>query len=837
MNPRRAVPVAGVLRAPSLLPSGPRSVLRSLLRALAFVVAAPLAASADDLESVDEALVLYVGAEISPDGDAILDILDDVISSVIGKVQIHVSDGDTESESVVEFQKAYSDFSCLAAWPAHFARDGSWFDPLVSLFTPEPSFFRPLERYGTEPELLPQCSRASPAHTFLGPDEPREMLSFVVSDTDAPDWKNIELGLREALGGVVPPSGASALSTLICPRILQIRTPVRAAVRLRPQVATMADLIRTAADSLPPLPGRGPLDLLEPVAVIPTVAFRNGTHDFSFERQPEHNVIDVYFEHAAPLRGRVHGPGSRQVRPEHCLDHDSADWPASRNLALRLDQSLRFVWKQVGASTIDPAIADDSVRCRLDVLAGRTFETFLPPFGTATGSHGDFDVCVAAAPAPDPAADAREPGGADVAAPQPAVEPAPGFPPMRTTVDASRQSAPHSDRSPVETWTVIEAYEDLDSWWHTHATEIESTDVAVDRADAVRSLLPANTRSAPTGFGRVSDFADFPDSPTIVVERDRMHLAGEAELKTAGSSNNRTAFLTTFDVPVVSAASIPEPAPPEFRIRKSSVYTLAHLRARQGGERCLSFARRDEAKELLETYRSYFLGPAYAPFADLPEHKEAVLLLCAGHGPAGDLTGAKLGPALLRALHKQYPGRFARENTDIRATLLHQIGEVTARRYYLFGHSILTHFQPGTKADILRKPAGAENLVLCGLVPGLRVIERGDPKTDVCEVDSDGNFAVQADKSVAGKLYDVTLPTTLDEQVRCEPVPAAAGSANSATHPEATAVEPSGPPAPRRRGCGDDELPDPHAVLAKMSSLPYVFRAALDVAYAFVPPR
>ena len=819
MSRRRAVPVAGVLRAPSLLPSGPRSVFRSLLRVLAFVVAAPLAAGADDLESVDEALVLYVGAEIPPDGDAILDILDDVITrDGIGEVRIHVSDGHTES--VVEFQEAYLDFSCLAAWTAHFTRDDSWINPLVRLFTLEPSFFRPLERYGTEPGLLPQCSRAPPAHTFLGPDEPREMLSFLVSDADAPDWKNIELNLREALGGVIPPSGASALSTLICPRILQIRTPVRAALRLRPQVAKMADLIRTAAHSLPSLPGRGPLDLLEHVAGIPTVAFRNGTHGFSFERQPEHNVIDVYFEHAAPLQGRVHGPGSRQVRPEHCLDHDSADWPASRNLALRLDQGLRFVWKQVAASTIDPATADDSVRCRLDVLAGRTFETFHPPFGTATGPHGDFDVCVAAAPAPDPAA-----------------EPAPEFPPMRTTVDASRQSAPHADRSPVETWTVIEAYEDLSSWWHTHATEIESTDVAVDRANAVRGLLPANARSAPTGFGRVSDFADFPDSPTIVVERDRMYLAGEAELTTAGRSNNRTAFLTTFDVPVVSAASIPEPAPPEFRIRKSSVYTLARLRARQRGERCLSFARHDEAKELLETYRSYFLGPAYVPFADLPEHKEAVLLHCAGHGPAGDLTGAKLGPALLRALHKHDPERFARNNPDIRATLLHQIGEVTARRYYLFGHSILTHFQPGTEAGNLRKPAGAEQLVLCRLVPGLRVIERGDPKTDVCEVDSDGKFAVRADESVAGRLYDVTLPTTLDEQVRCAPVPATAGSANSATHPEAAAVEPSGPPAPRRRGCGDDELPDPHAVLATMSSLPYVFRAALDVAYAFVPPR
>ena len=892
MSQRRAVPVAVTLCPSSRILSGPRIVFRAFLRALPFVVSVVFAAGANDLKSVDEALVLYVGSEIQPDGGDILDILDDVITrDGIGQIPVHAFDGDTQS--VVLFEDAYSDFSCLATWPAHFAPDDSWYDPLLRWVRPDPSFFRSLESYRSERKSLHGCSPDFSTDLsedlFLGSDDHRAMLSFLVSDTHAPDWKNIELDLSEALSRVVPASdSSSAISALICPRILQTRTPVRAVVRLRPHIEEMADLIRRVAHSLPSLPGRGPLDLLEPVRGVPAVAFRNGVHDFAFEKQPEYNVFDVYFDRVAPPQGRVHGSGGREIEPEDCLRRGNADWPASRNLALRLDQSLRFVWPQPAASTIDPVTADIRVRLRLNALAGRTFR---PRLATVSGPHGDrgagvvpalgavptnrapppgrmrdttpLDVAAsdptvpgrALSPAPDPVVNAPDAAGTDVAAPQPAKEPALELPPIRPTVGASRQSAPHADRSIVETWTVIEAYEDLDRLWHTRAHQIESTAVAVSRADAVRGLLPPNAKSTPTGFGRVSDFAAFSDSPTIVVDRDKIFFADKAWLKTARGEDNRTAFLTTFDVPIVPPAPVPNLERPEFKIKQGSVYTLAHLRARQRGESCLSVARRNEMKELLHTYRSYFLGPAYKPFSELIEHKQAVLLLCSGYGPAGDLTSAKLGPILLRALHTHDPSSFARDNPAIRATLLHQIGEVTARRYYLFGHSILTHFQRGTTACTLQYGTKAgcdtkggtlqssppDETALCNLVPGLRVIEHaGKTKDlkDLCEVDPDGRFAVPHNVSVAEKLYHVVLPTTLKEQLKCAPVLASVDSASQVTDPGLAMVEPLGTVAPPRTGCGDaDVLPDPYDVLTALSGLSYVFRAALDVAYMFRPSR
>ena len=592
-------------------------------------------------------------------------------------------------------------------------------------------------------------------------------------------------------------------------------------------------------------PGR---HLLEPVQGAPAVAFRNGVHDFGYDNQPDHNVFDVYFDRVVPPQGHVHGPRRNEVEPDECLHRDSAEWPASRNIALPLDRSLRFVWPQVADAAIDPITADLRVRLRLDALAGRTFPLHpdlllgphreqapgavspasadtAPPPGEAAGVR-------TAEPRPEPAPPAHAtaqiapapdvPGhdvvGADAGAPQGATQPAPGPAPMEPVAGAA-----HAERRDFETWTVIEAYEDLNRFWHTPAARIENSPVALSRADAVRGLLPAHAKTLSTGFGRVSDFAAFDDSPTVVVHRDNMVFADEAWLKKSRSEDNRTAFLTTFDVPVVSPAPVPQLTRPEFNIRESSVYALARVRANKRGERCLSLARRNEVEELLNTYRSYFLGPAYAPFSEIPDHRQAVLLLCSGHGLAGDLTSAKLGPVLLRALHDHDPRRFARDNPAIRATLLHQIGEITNRRYYLFGHSILTHFQRGTTAGRLQFPARAGETALCSLVPGLRVTEKADKTVDLCEVDSNGRFVVASDVSVAEKLYHVVLPTTLDEQLQCAPELAPVELASQSTDPAAAVAQPLRTLAPPRPGCGDaDELPDPYDVLTAMSALPYL---------------
>lgn len=846
-------------------PSRSRLASRALVRALSLAVSIVFAASANDLESVDEALVLYVDSEIQPDGGDILDVLDDVIArDGIGQVPVRAVDDDTQS--LLLFENAYSEFSCLAAWPAHFAPNDSWFDPLIRPFQTPPSFFRRLVRYRSQLADLPQCSSAYPDDPFLGPGDPAARLSFLVSDAHEPDWINIELTLYQKLGSVVPASDSfSAISTLICPRILQIRTPVRAAARLRPHAAQMARLIQRVAGSLPSLPGRRPLYLLKPVQGVPAVAFRNGVHDFGYENQPDHNVFDVYFDRVVPPQGHVHGPGRSEVEPDECLHRNSAEWPASRNIALPLDRSLRFVWPQVADAAIDPITADLRVRLRLDALAGRTFplpsdplsgphreqapgavspapaDTAPPPVAaagvrTAEPRPEPTPPALATpqiAPAPGASVAGHDVADTDAGAPQTATQPAPVLAPVGPAAGAA-----YAERRDFETWTVIEAYEDLNRFWHTPAARIENSPVALSRADAVHGLLPAHAKALPTGFGPVRDFAAFDDSPTVIVHRDSMVFADEAWLKKSRSEDNRTAFLTTFDVPVVSPAPVPQLTRPEFNIKESSVYALARVRARKRGERCLSLAQRNEVEELLDTYRSYFLGPAYAPFSELPDHRQAVLLLCSGHGPAGDLTSAKLGPVLLRALHAHDPRRFARGNPAIRATLLHQIGEITDRRYYLFGHSILTHFQRGTTAGRLRFPARPGETALCSLVPGLRVTEKADKTTDLCEVDSNGRFAVASNVSVAEKLYHVVLPTTLEEQLQCAPELAPVDLASQSADPAVAVVQPHRTLAPPRPGCGNaDELPDPYDVLTAMSALPYVFRAALDVAYTFVPPR
>ena len=241
-------------------------------------------------------------------------------------------------------------------------------------------------------------------------------------------------------------------------------------------------------------------------------------------------------------------------------------------------------------------------------------------------------------------------------------------------------------------------------------------------------------------------------------------------------------------------------------------------------------------KEQLETYRVYFTGVDYEPFSDLAEHRQSVLLLCRGHGPAGDLTSAQLGPVLLRALHKKDSTLFRRNDPSVRATLLHQIGDGSARRYYLFGHSLLTHFQRKTEARTLQSGTGDGVTPLCSAVPGLRIVEH-DGGRDVCQLDSQGRFVVGPDESVADKLYHLVLPTTLSEHWNCRPSTVAAEPRGQATDPAPSSV--TAKPlelAPLPHGCGDaDVLPDPYALLEELRDRTYVFRAAIDVAYTFTP--
>ena len=341
----------------------------------------------------------------------------------------------------------------------------------------------------------------------------------------------------------------------------------------------------------------------------------------------------------------------------------------------------------------------------------------------------------------------------------------------------------------------------------------------------MRELLGDEAMAAITGFGAVEDFTAYSEVPTIVVTGGGMSLAEQEKLERPLDTNNRTAIVTKLHVPktVSESPTIMPEAASQFEIRKSSVLTLARVRERSRNASCVSLAELNETKEQLETHRAYFMGIDYKPFSSLDEHKEALLLLCRGGGAREELTSAQLGPVLLRALHAHDPELFPADNARIRATLLHQIGEGAARRYYLFGHSILTHFQRGTLAGTLQSGSDddeEEGIVpLCSVVPGLQIVEK-DSKMNVCERNPQGGFVVRADEPVDGTLYHLILPTTLPEQLACTPT--------TITTEGRTSL------AKAPRGCSTaDVLPDPYALLDQLRPRTYVFRAALDVAYTF----
>ena len=516
------------------------------------------AAGAENLKTVDGALILYVGSAVPRDGGGIIDTLDEVISrEVIGQETVRLSV--SGEQSLVKFHEAYSEFSCIASWQANLESEDSFLFEWVKRLLPAPSFFRQLGGYGSEGEELSACPADPATDPFLRADAQTAHLSFVIFDTRAPDWKNVELALHDALGRIVPRSGKPyAISALICPRILQFRTPVRAAVRMRPHTAEITRLIKEVVAGKTALREGLRLHLEDVVPGLPTVSFPNGTRDFDAEEQPEINIFDVYFDRVSDFEGRVHGSGRPEREAEECVDLGNGEWPASVNVALTLDASLRFVWTQVAASTIPSAVDNTQVRRMLDALAGRKIRTKparppgphaevidhgtqpmpdahvaplilaaidaaaretretgntptpdgeavapdllaigagAPPAGTEPAP--DLDATPPHAPVSDPAmpkigterlpdteATATNVAAMGTAAPESETEPALDRGGIRPTPPAPGDIATGTGAVPFESWFVIEAYEDLNRWWHRRAVRIDSTPVAVSRAEA-----------------------------------------------------------------------------------------------------------------------------------------------------------------------------------------------------------------------------------------------------------------------------------------------------------------------------------------------------------------
>ena len=883
-------------------------LIRTLL-ALPLVMSVSSTAQANDLEPVEDALVLYVGQDVPEDGGNVIETIDEVISKdVLGETLVHPA-GERE-RSPVAFRDAFPNVACYAAWLPSFER----LNRKIRAGEPTPSFFQKLEGYRSESNDLQLCS------VDQGPEPPpitianSAHLALEVSDTAEPDWDAIEYHFARKLGEFVPRKGESfSISARICPRILQIRTPVRAAVRARKHAEEMAKRLRDVATKIQePRTGLHPT-ITAAVAGAPTVYFAEDATDFTVNEQYEYNLFDIYFERVSRV-----GESASDAEPDadSCLSLGTPGRPNALNAELDLDRTLRFVWLDFGGSEIPSPSEDPQIQNVLDKLAGCepqaegatdlvVDENATPPepeIGTehegdpgvntaataqepiegiehegdpgvntaattqepieGTEHEGDPGVNTAATtqepiegiehegdPGVNTAATTQEPiegteheGDPGVNTAATAQEPIEGTehegdPSVNTaaTTQEVAQGCNASSEAPdnaMQTLHVIEAYEDIDVLERA-AIRIGNTDTATKRAEAVRRLFNEGTHTLVTGFGPVDDFTAVDVGNTVMMEDDETSGPEPGQLSEGDDDYNRTAFVTVLKVPQASADATSLRTATLETLMDGYAYTLAKVRATTGfcvGDDMIRPIRRE-----LTSYPTYFLGKHYEPFKLLPDHKQAVILVCGAHGPHGPLTSGQLGPVLLRALHEHDSRMFQKGNPDIRATYLHRVGEGDARRYYLFGDSILTHFQHNTTARVLQSGNGGGEKSLCKKFPGLRIVKRGSEK-DICARTSPTSFKEKHDEPVHRALFDLTLPTTLAEQLACAPT-LVDEPAESPTNDSSTATTSAKSASHQPPGCADkDILLDPYDLLMDLKHRAYVFRAAIDVAYEFRQP-
>ena len=866
MNPGTAIAGVTPIRGSRHLLDGRlfvRARLICTLVALPLVMSVSSTAQANDLERVEDALVLYLGEDVPQDGGNVIKTIDEVISEdVLGKTLVYPNGN--RKMPPVPFREAFPNIACYGAWLPSF----EGLNRKRRLGRPAPSFFRKLEGYRSESNDLQLCSVDQGPETSGKTVTNSTHLALEISDTEDPDWDAIDYHLARKLGEFVPREGESfSVTALICPRILQIRTPVRAAVRTRKQAKMMADRLRKVAEKiLEPRNGLHPM-IKAAVAGTPTVYFTDDADDFTDNQQYEYNLFDIYFERASNTEGSASDAAAAEPAADSCVSRGVQGRPANLNAELNLDQSLRFVWDFAGSEIPSPSeapliqkVLDELAGCEPQTQAATDLEVdeneTLPEPVEGTEHEGDPSVYTDATQKEpveatehvdestaytDSVRHESIEGTEHEADPSVGTDTTPKEPTKATEsaddstagTDAARQDAAQECKArtetpaeAVETVHVIEGYEDLIPIVGSFSIRVENRNTATKRAEAVRGLFDEGTNALVTGFGIVKDFTAVDLGRAVKVEGDETLELTPQQLIEGGDEYNRTAFVTVLRVPEASADETSLRAATLETRRDGYAFTLAKVRATT--QSCVSDGMIRPIRGDLASYPTYFLGKHYEPFKLLPEHKQAVILVCGGHGPHGTLTSGQMGPVLLRALHEHDSGMFQKDNPDIRATYLHKIGEGDARRYYLFGDSILTHFKDDTKAGVLQ--TGEKSL--CNKFPGLRIRKKGT-KQDFCARNSPTSFEESSEEYVHRALFDLVLPTTLAEQLACAPI-LEDRPAESQMNDSSTATTGAETASHQRPGCTDaDVLPDPHDLLKDLKERTYVFRAAIDVAYEF----
>ena len=353
--------------------SSVRAVCHTLFCTLVLVVAIAQSASADKLASAEDALVLYVGREIPEDGGDIIETVKEVVSrGVLGETTLR--DWRLDTQSLMLFHEKYPNLSCLATWRGYFERAHTMTTLRHRREQPVQPFFSEMGGYRLAREDLSQCPVDQTAHPVLREQESTTVLTFEISDIHEPDWKNVELNIHDTLVGIAPREGEPyAINVLICPRVLQIRTPVRAALRMRPHTEELARLIEKASRGKMDLRQGRRLRIENVVQGVPSVSFSGGTVDFDTERDPIHNVFDIYFDRTSDDETDESDSGSPTPDAEACLCRVTSEWPPSASVALRVDESRRFIWPGLGSYGIPPVGKDSPIGQFLGELVGPEF--------------------------------------------------------------------------------------------------------------------------------------------------------------------------------------------------------------------------------------------------------------------------------------------------------------------------------------------------------------------------------------------------------------------------------------------------------------------------------
>ena len=762
------------------------------------------------ISRVDSALVLYLDREIREDGGNILTTIKQALTpDALGAMKLRILD--PTGQALATFGSRFPNLTCFGAWPGSPAsadEEGAQSAP----------FFQPLyDRVDTAGEgaLCDRNPQSLPERRFGFPvfaSRPG-LFGFAMGE-----WSKV------AMNDVAPrPGELGVLTVTVCPRVRQFRMVAFAGAQLRRQADVLVERIQRMLPKIDTAQSRSPAEL---VVRGPTTLLVGGSvEDLEQVSDADYNILEIFVRST---------PGANADPGSACLEGDDGRVPA---LPV---QSVKVMWNS-GAFAIpdapeyDGAANDDEDAATTVSSAVETGQQVPGGLGTTSNSvdgdeqdaSDDAASGVASnagdgqtAPDDEDQQSALNDRGSDQqtddSSPGPKLAEPAGPAQLRVqlrdalaaAVDAAEGNAGEADaaRAGGQVVFVVEGFESVDSG--ATANTAESTVLSKERAAALAKFLrdAGYTVLAEDGFGFTDRFGpDWPEMASVAAIP-----LGEA------TAPNRAAVATAILLPPVASAGAH--AAVDTREVTKVATALSLERAATPTGKCVSTDGIEDRKASIEKYLEYFLGEDYKPFADIAEHEHALIMLCAASGPNGEsFDPGAVAPHILRSLRATSPD-FAQAGSGVRAGFLHEIQGPRGPRYYLFGHSVLTHFQRGATAGDVRR--------FCEEFPGLKLTNAIRSK-DICARRGDG-YAMPDAAAVDDTLFHAVLPGAMKDQVACAPrleMETVGEPPNQQTIYGAAAGQANCDP--------DDVLRDPAKLFEALSGSDHVYRAALDVAFDF----